>query len=211
MNENVLREGLIVTARAMLDKGLNTGTSGNVSVRCNRGFLITPTGRSGEDCRPEEMSLMAMDGSWQGICAPSSEWRIHRDLYAARPEAGAILHAHSPFATALACQGQNIPAFHYMIARFGGADIRCAPYATFGTQDLSSNAISALEGRSACLLANHGMIVFGRDLRHTLALALEFETLCQQYYRTCLLGAPQILDDAQMAEVMQRFRTYGQG
>ncbi|MGL4410503.1 MAG: class II aldolase/adducin family protein [Zoogloea sp.] len=211
MNENVLREGLIVTARAMLDKGLNTGTSGNVSVRCNRGFLITPTGRSGEDCRPEEMSLMAMDGSWQGICAPSSEWRIHRDLYAARPEAGAILHAHSPFATALACQGQNIPAFHYMIARFGGADIRCAPYATFGTQDLSSNAIGALEGRSACLLANHGMIVFGRDLRHTLALALEFETLCQQYYRTCLLGAPQILDDAQMAEVMQRFRTYGQG
>ena len=143
MNENVLREGLIVTARAMLDKGLNTGTSGNVSVRCNRGFLITPTGRSGEDCRPEEMSLMAMDGSWQGICAPSSEWRIHRDLYAARPEAGAILHAHSPFATALACQGQNIPAFHYMIARFGGADIRCAPYATFGTQALSSTVRSS--------------------------------------------------------------------
>jgi L-fuculose-phosphate aldolase len=210
MNENVLREGLIVTARAMLDKGLNTGTSGNVSVRCNRGFLITPTGRSGEDCRPEEMSLMAMDGSWQGICAPSSEWRIHRDLYAARPEAGAILHAHSPFATALACQGRDIPAFHYMIARFGGADIRCAPYATFGTQALSSNAITALEGRNACLLANHGMIVFGRDLRHTLALALEFETLCQQYYRTCLLGAPQILDDSQMAEVIQRFSTYGQ-
>ena len=210
MNENVLREGLLATARSMAASGLNAGTAGNASVRCARGFLITPSGRPYEDCCADDMALVAMDGSWTGLYAPSSEWRIHRDLFAARPEAGAVLHAHSPFATALACHRRDIPAFHYMIARFGGDSIRCAPYATFGTQALSAAALSALEGRNACLLANHGMLVFGEDLRHTLALAIEFETLCEQYWRACQLGAPVVLSATEMTEVVARFRSYGQ-
>ena len=120
-----------------------------------------------------------------------------------------MLHAHSPFATALACLRRNIPAFHYMIARFGGTDIRCAPYATFGTQALSDGALEALEGRNACLLANHGMVVFGTDLRRTLALAIEFETLCEQYWRACQLGTPTILSASEMDEVIERFKSYG--
>lgn len=209
MNENVLREGLLATARSMVSSGLNAGTAGNASVRCARGFLITPTGRDYDDCSAADMALVAMDGSWQGPFAPSSEWRFHRDIFAAHPEAGAVLHAHSSFATALACHRRTIPAFHYMIARFGGDDIRCAPYATFGTQALSDGALAALEGRSACLLANHGMLVFGADLRRTLALAIEFETLCEHYWRACQLGTPSILSEAEMAEVMIRFTTYG--
>ncbi|MBS0354299.1 MAG: class II aldolase/adducin family protein [Proteobacteria bacterium] len=210
MNENVLREGLLATARSMAASGLNAGTAGNASVRCARGFLITPSGRPYEDCSGDDMALVAMDGSWTGPYAPSSEWRIHRDIFAARPEAGAVLHAHSPFATALACHRRDIPAFHYMIARFGGDSIRCAPYATFGTQDLSASAIAALENRNACLLANHGMLVFGADLRHTLALAIEFETLCEQYWRACQLGTPVVLGPGEMAEVITRFKSYGQ-
>ncbi|MBS0369614.1 MAG: class II aldolase/adducin family protein [Proteobacteria bacterium] len=210
MNENVLREGLLATARSMAASGLNAGTAGNASVRCARGFLITPSGRPYEDCSGDDMALVAMDGSWTGPYAPSSEWRIHRDIFIARPEAGAVLHAHSPFATALACHRRDIPAFHYMIARFGGDSIRCAPYATFGTQDLSASAIAALENRNACLLANHGMLVFGEDLRHTLALAIEFETLCEQYWRACQLGTPVVLGPTEMAEVITRFKSYGQ-
>jgi L-fuculose-phosphate aldolase len=210
MNENVLRAGLLATAKAMASSGLNTGTAGNASVRCARGFLITPSGMAYEDCTPDDMALVAMDGSWQGPYAPSSEWRIHRDILAARPEAGAVLHSHAPFATALACHRRPIPAFHYMIARFGGDDIRCAPYATFGTQALSDAALEALHGRSACLLANHGMIVFGRDLRHTLALAIEFETLCEQYWRACQIGTPTLLTATEMAEVTTLFASYGQ-
>jgi len=210
MNENVLRAGLLATSRVMVGSGLTAGTAGNASVRCARGFLITPTGRAHEDCSADDMALMSMDGGSQGPFAPSSEWRIHRDIYAAHPEAGAVLHAHSPFATAIACHRRSIPAFHYMIARFGGSDIRCAPYATFGTQALSDGALKALEQRNACLLANHGMLVFGSDLRHTLALALEFETLCEQYWRACQLGEPSVLSAAEMAEVLELFKAYGQ-
>ena len=210
MNENVLRAGLLATAKAMANCGLNTGTAGNASVRCSRGFLITPSGMAYEDCTPEDMALVAMDGSWRGPYAPSSEWRIHRDILAAHPEAGAILHSHAPFATALACHRHPIPAFHYMIARFGGTDIRCAPYATFGTQALSDGALAALEGRSACLLANHGMLVIGSDLRRALALAVEFESLCAQFWRACQIGTPTLLSDAEMADVLAKFRHYGQ-
>ena len=209
MNENVLRAGLLATAREMVASGLNAGTAGKASVRCARGFLITPTGRAYDELAADDMTLVAMDGSWQGAFAPSSEWRIHRDIYAARPEAGAVLHAHSPFATAIACHRRAIPAFHYMIARFGGTDIRCAPYALFGTQALSDGAIAALDERRACLLANHGMLALGRDLRQTLALALEFETLCEHYWRACQMGTPSILSDLEMAEVIIRFKTYG--
>lgn len=205
-----LRDQLIATARAMQPAGLNRGTSGNVSVRCENGCYITPTGLPYESLTADDIPLMALDGSHVGSCKPSSEWRFHRDLYATRPEVGAVLHAHSPFAVSLACLRREIPPFHYMIARFGGTDVRCAPYATFGTQALSDGAIAALEGRRACLLANHGMLVLGGDLRSTLALAVEFETLCEQYWRACQLGEPHILSGAEMEEVIALFKTYGQ-
>lgn len=209
ITETTLRERLFATARAMGAAGLNVGTAGNASVRCAAGFLITPSGVPAEACTAADMVLVDYHGNHRSALAPSSEWQLHRDIYVARADAGAILHAHSPFATALACQRRAIPAFHYMIARFGGTDVRCAPYATFGTAALSAATVSALDGRSACLLANHGMVVFGRDLAHALAQAIEFETLCEQYWRTLQLGDPVLLSAAEMAEVIDRFRWYG--
>lgn len=209
-----LRCALLDTARAMQAQGLNRGTAGNVSVRYaaddDTGFLITPTGVDNQSATAGDMVAMTFDGSHAGRLLPSSEWRFHRDIYVQRAEAGAIVHAHSPFATALACQGRAIPAFHYMIARFGGADVRCARYATFGTQALSDAALEALDGRCACLLANHGMLAFGRDLPHALALAVEFETLCEQYWRTLQIGPPQILGGDEMRLIVEKFSTYGQ-
>ena len=205
-----LRVQLIATARAMQPAGLNRGTSGNVSVRCGESFYITPTGLPYESLLADDIPLMALDGSHEGRCKPSSEWRFHRDLYAARPEVGAVLHAHSPFAVSLACQRRAIPPFHYMIARFGGETIRCADYAIFGSQALSTAAMSALQDRKACLLANHGLLVAGRDLAEALALAVELEELCEQYWRTCQLGEPVLLSAAEMAAVIEKFRSYGQ-
>ncbi|MDY0011627.1 MAG: class II aldolase/adducin family protein [Rhodocyclaceae bacterium] len=210
MNDAELRSQLLAAARGMASARLNVGTAGNASVRAPGGFLITPTGIPAETCQLQDLVAVTLAGEAEGRRAPSSEWRFHRDIYAARPEAGAVLHAHSPFATALACQGRDIPAFHYMIARFGGDTVRCAPYATFGTQALSSHALAALAGRRACLLAHHGMLVFGRDPAHALDLAIELETLCEHYWRTCLLGPPTILDSAQMTEVLEKFQGYGQ-
>jgi L-fuculose-phosphate aldolase len=159
---------------------------------------------------PDDLVFMDMNGSSRGPRKPSSEWRFHRDIYAARPEAGAILHAHSPFATSLACLRRDIPPFHYMIARFGGDTLRCAEYATFGTQALSAAALAALQDRRACLLANHGMLVFGRDLEQALDLGVELEALCEQYWRACQLGQPVLLDAAEMAVVLDKFAAYGQ-
>ena len=172
-------------------------------------MLISPSGLPAERCRPQDMVEVDSDGAYAGPLAPSSEWKLHHDIYAAFPAAGAVLHAHSPFATALACQRIEIPPFHYMIARFGGTTVRCARYATFGTQALSDATVAALQDRNACLLANHGMVVYGRDLGHALALAIEFETLCAQYWRTLQLGDPVLLSDAEMAEVIERFKWYG--
>ena len=209
ITETTLRDELLATALAMGDAGLNVGTSGNASVRWGTQMLITPSGIAAAACTAADMVELDDDGSYASPLAPSSEWQLHRDIYAACPDAGAILHAHSPFATALACQRMGIPPFHYMIARFGGSDVRCAPYATFGTQALSDAAVAALAERSACLLANHGMVVFGRDLAHALAQAIEFETLCEQYWRTLQLGKPVLLSTQEMAEVIERFRWYG--
>ncbi len=218
-----LRIALLDTLRAMGVAGLNVGTAGNASVRLNAAqtrttidhahapvpMLITPSGLAAERCGAQDMARVDTDGRAHGPFAPSSEWQLHRDIYAAFPAAGAVLHAHSPFATALACQRIDIPPFHYMIARFGGSSIRCARYATFGTQALSDATIAALHERNACLLANHGMVVFGRDLNQALALAIEFETLCAQYWRSLQLGEPVLLSAAEMAEVIERFRWYG--
>lgn len=209
-----LAEAVLQTARQLNASALNRGAAGNVSARQSdrgaAGFLITPTGMAPESMAASDIVAMDLAGQSQGARRPSSEWRFHRDIYRARPEFGAIIHAHSPFATALACMGLDVPAFHYMIARFGGADVRCASYATFGTQALSDAALRALEGRSACLLAHHGMIVCGQDLRQALALAIEFETLCEQYWRVLQLGTPKLLDAAEMARVLEKFAGYGQ-
>ncbi len=205
-----LRTQLIATARAMQPAGLNRGTSGNVSVRSGEGFYITPTGMAYDRLREDDIPLMALDGSHVGSRKPSSEWRFHRDLYAARPEVGAVLHAHSPFAVSLACLRLDIPPFHYMIARFGGDTIRCAEYAIFGSNFLSTAAMAAMAERKACLLANHGLLVAGRDLDEALALAIELEELCEQYWRACQLGQPVLLTAEEMGAVLEKFKGYGQ-
>ena len=208
-----LRQQLIDAAIHVAHRGLNNGTSGNLSVRAvqdgEAGFLITPTSMPYEDLTPDDIVFIGLDGSHEGVHRnqrkPSTEWRFHLDIYLARPEAGAVLHAHSRFATSLACLRRDIPAFHYMIALFGGDTLRCAEYATFGTQALSDNALKAMQERNACLLANHGMLVFGRDLAHAEYLGSELELLCEQYWRACQLGQPFILDTAEMAVILEKF------
>ncbi len=205
-----LRADLIATARALQPAGLNKGTAGNVSVRDGDGFLITPTGLPYDTLAADDIPRMALDGSHTGRRQPSSEWRFHRDLYAARTEVGAVLHAHSPFAVSLACLRRGIPPFHYMIARFGGDTIRCADYAIFGSAELSTAAMQAMAGRKGCLLANHGLLVAGRDLTEAFALAVELEELCEQYWRACQLDHPVLLTPGEMRAVLERFRGYGQ-
>lgn len=208
--KQALAQTLIQTARAMQPAGLNKGTAGNVSVRDGDGFLITPTGLPYDQLTADDIPQLRLDGSHQGQRKPSSEWRFHRDLYATRPEVGAVLHAHSPFAVSLACLRIEIPPFHYMIARFGGDTIRCADYAIFGSEALSTAALAAMQDRKACLLANHGLLAAGRDLGEALALAIELEELCEQYWRACQLGQPVLLSAAEMAAVLEKFRHYGQ-
>ena len=208
-DDEALATALLGVAYAMVAQRLNVGTSGNVSARHSDGFIVTPSGLPPAHCTAADMVRMTMQGDHAGTRAPSSEWRIHRDIYANVPEAGAVLHAHAPFATAIACLRKEIPPFHYMIAQFGGNNVRCAAYATFGTEALSEKALAALDGRNACLLANHGMLVYGRNLEHALARAVELETLCEQYWRACQLGTPVILSEAEMAEAIARFHSYG--
>ena len=205
-----LRQQVIDTALKMNALGINQGKSGNVSARSNEGFLITPTGLPYEHTTPEDIVFMRLDGSCDGARLPSSEWRFHRDIYAHRPEASAIVHTHSLHATTLACLGRGIPAFHYMVALAGGRDIRCAPYATFGTQQLSDHALLALQDRKACLLAQHGMIAIGAALEKALALAVEVETLAHIYVQALQIGEPAILPDDEMDRVLEKFKTYGQ-
>ena len=209
-----LSAAVLATARAMNARGINRGSAGNVSVRAEldgqSGFIITPTGMAYEDSTAADMVFVALDGTAKGGRKPSSEWRFHRDIYAARADAGTIIHTHSPFATSLACMEAEIGPFHYMIARFGGKTVRCADYATFGSQALSDAMLRALEGRSACLMAHHGMTVLGPDLNKTLDLAVELETLCEQYWRVLQLGGPKLIDDAEMDRVLEKFKSYGQ-
>ena len=203
-----LRHTIVATAREMNALGINRGKSGNVSARIEGGFLVTPSALPYDETDAEDIVSIDAAGKATGRRRPSSEWRFHHDIYAARPEVNAIVHTHSPFATTLACLDLGIPAFHYMIAMAGGNDIRCAPYATFGTQELSDHAVKALEGRKACLLAHHGQIATGETLKAALALAVEVETLAEMYWRTVQVGEPRILDATEMAEVIARFATY---
>jgi L-fuculose-phosphate aldolase len=212
-----LRLQLIHIARTTVARGLNVNKSGNVSVRCVRGstegLLITPTAIAYQDLTEQDLVFVNLrDGRCSGERAPSSEWRLHLDIMRARGEFGAIVHTHSPSATALSCHGLDLPPFHYMIAMCGGPNVRCAPYATFGTQELSDHALAALSDRKACLLRSHGSIGCGNDLAEALAVALELEHLAHIYLLALQVGEPHHLSDAQMQSVMEKFRTsYGQG
>lgn len=206
---DALRQELIAAAQRLVTSGLTRNTSGNISQRVTGGFLVTPTGMPYETLESADIVFVDAVGEAFGRRLPSSEWRIHFDLFAARPEIGVVLHAHSPFCTSLACLGRGIPAFHYMVAVLGGADVRCSGYATFGTEELSRLAVAALEDRKACLLANHGMIALGRDFADAFKLGIELETLAEMYWRALQVGDPVILDAAEMARVIEKFRTYG--
>ncbi len=204
------RRALIAACCELTRQGLTHGTSGNISLRRDQQhFFISPTGMAYDSMEPEDVALMDLTGRWFGQRRPSSEWRFHRDILRKRSDVGAIVHTHSRHATALACTGRGIPAFHYMVAVAGGIDIRCAPYFTFGTQQLSDAALAALEGRRACLLANHGSIAVGANLPAALKLAGEVENLAAQYCAALALGEPIILSDAEMAGVLEKFRSYG--
>ncbi|MEH6476426.1 MAG: class II aldolase/adducin family protein [Sneathiella sp.] len=207
---NTLKQQLLNTARAMNEAGLNQGSAGNVSVRVPDGFLITPTGMLYEDCTFTDMVHMSMDGDVFGSLKPSSEWRFHRDLYANRPDAEAVVHVHSSFATTLACVGDDIPSFHYMIAVAGGKTIRCTPYYTFGTQELSNAVVDAMVDRKACLMGNHGMLAMGPDLKQALAMAVEVEKLCEIYWRVLQVGGGKLIGDKEMDHILNKFETYGQ-
>lgn len=211
-NEVGLRIALIKTCLAMSSNGLTFGTSGNASVRLDDDtILITPSAVPYETLQPEDIAALRLDGTYYGRCVPSSEWRFHRDILAGRTSADAVVHTHSPFATALACRNQSIPAFHYMVAVAGGPDIRCAPYATFGTQALSEAVLTALNERSACLMANHGQIALGKDLSSALKLAGEVETLAAMYWRSQQGGTPDLLEPNEMGRVLNKFERYGTG
>ena len=204
------REDLIHACRELTRLGLTHGKSGNISVRVDaQRFFVSPTGMAYDALEPGDIPVMDMGGRWYGRRRPSSEWRFHLDILKSRPEVNAIVHVHSPKATALACTGRGIPAFHYMVAVAGGPDIRCAPYHTFGSQELSSAAAAALDGRLACLLANHGLITLGADLRSAVALAGEVESLAAQYCEALNLGQVRILDDREMNRVLEKFSLYG--
>jgi len=205
-----LCRSLVTACRELARRGLTPGTSGNVSLRRDaRGFFVSPTGLSYEALDASDIPLVTFDGHWFGRRRPSSEWRFHRDILASRREIGAVVHTHSRQATALACTGRSIPAFHYMVAVAGGADIRCAPYHTFGSQALSQAALAALEGRRACLLAHHGVIALGADIESALGLAAEVEDLAGKYCTALALGGVGTLDADEMARVIEKFRTYG--
>jgi L-fuculose-phosphate aldolase len=205
-----MQEAVISACRELTRLRLTHGTSGNVSLRRDeRQFFVSPTGMSYDALEADDIPLVDLDGRWFGRRLPSSEWRFHRDIFKSRDDVGAIVHTHSMNATALACTGRGIPAFHYMVAVAGGADIRCAPYYTFGTQALSDAAVAALEDRKACLLANHGIIAVGADLPAALALAGEVENLAAQYCAALALGDVRILDEIEMRPVLDKFHTYG--
>ena len=207
--ESALRIALVAAARSLTTQGLNRGTSGNIGVRLKTSFLITPSGVSADELSPEAMVEMDFSGATVGPGKPSSEWRFHRDIFVARAEIGAVVHTHSRYATTLACLQREIPAFHYMIARAGGDSVRCTPYAIFGSQALSDLALQALENRKACLLGNHGLIALGFDLADALAMAVEVESLCEQYWSALQLGEPKLLSGRQMQAVLEKFKDYG--
>ena len=212
MSEAILRQGLVDTMRAMAALGLNRGTSGNVSARFGQGMLVTPSGVVPDELTPETMVYVDAEGRpAPDALKPSSEWRMHQGLYARRPDVAAVVHCHARHATILACAGRPIPPTHYMVAVGGKAQVPLAPYATFGTDALAEGVARTLDGGSACLMANHGLIVASTSLERALAIAEEVEEQAAVYWGTLAIGGPNVLSDDQMAEVLEQFRSYGQG
>ena len=212
MDETALRAAIVQAARSMNALGINQGTSGNISARLGDAMLITPSATPYDQMRPEDVAAMPLDGergAWSGPLKPSTEWRFHLDILRGRPDAGAVVHTHATYCTTLAILRRPIPAVHYMMAAFGGTDVRCAPYATFGTAELASHTLAALDGRNACLLANHGMVVVGASLVKAMWLAVELETIARQYYLSLQIGQPHVLSDAEIADTARSFSTYG--
>ncbi len=211
--ELALRQRIIDLCREMNRSGLNQGTSGNISARLGDRMLLTPSATPYDAMVPEMIVSMPLssDGTaWDGPLKPSTEWRFHRDILRARPEIGAVVHAHPIYATTLAITRRPIPACHYMVAVFGGRDVRCGPYARYGTPELSRIVLAALENRTACLLANHGTLALGDTLDRAMWRAVELETLAKQYFNSLLLpGGPVILSDAEVDEVLAGFAGYG--
>ena len=214
--ERKLRAGIVEKGRWMNEAGLNQGTSGNLSARCGDAMLITPTAIPYETMKPAMIAKMPIDGeygAWEGPIVPSTEWRFHLDILKARPDVNAIVHTHSTYATVLGIARKRIPACHYMVAVFGGNDVRVANYATYGTKALATNVLKALEGRNGCLIANHGMIAAGKDLDHAMWLAVELETLARQYFLSLqVAGGPFILSDSAIEDTRRSMQSgYGQG
>jgi len=212
-DESALRRAIVATSLEMERLGINQGTSGNVSARYREGLLITPSGVSARELDEKQIVWLPLDitddAELLRMERPSSEWRIHRDILRARGDINAVVHTHSIAATAVAIHGRDIPALHYMVAAAGGKSIRCAPYAVFGSQQLSDHALAALDDRRACLLAHHGVIALGADLARAVWLAHEVEVLAKQYLLALQIGAPPLLSDEQMDEVLEKFKTYG--
>lgn len=210
-DEAEARAGVVETARAMSRRGLSPGRSGNVSRRWGRGMLITPSGMTYDGMKAADIVFVSEDGSVPaGQRRPSSEWRFHSAAYATRPDMNAIVHAHSVHAVVLSCAHKPIPAFHYMVAVAGGANIPCVPYATFGTEELAGHVASGLTARNACLMANHGQIALGVSLAEALELAADVEVLAEQYCKLLAIGEPRLLSDADMTRVLAQFSDYGQ-
>lgn len=209
--ERALRHQIVEVSQAMAARGLNRGTSGNVSARLPDGLLVTPSGVTPDRLSADAIVRLDVDGrAAAGALKPSSEWRMHAGLYARRPDMNAVVHCHSRHATILACAGRPIPAFHYMVAVGGKSLIPLAPYRTFGTAELAQAVAEALDGGFACLMANHGQIVGAATLAKALAIAEEVEEQAAVYWGALAIGGPNILDDVQMAEVFAQFKGYGQ-
>ena len=213
-DEAEIRSSIIAQCRAMNASGLNQGTSGNISARHGETMLITPSAIPYDAMTPDMIAAMPIAGeygAWEGPKKPSSEWRFHLDILRARPEVGAIVHTHSTFCTSLSIARMGIPAVHYMIAHFGGPDIRCADYALYGSAELSAHVLKAMEGRNGCLLANHGMIAAGKNLAQAMWLAVELETLARQYWHALQIGKPVLLSDREVREAAEKFGVTGYG
>jgi L-fuculose-phosphate aldolase len=212
MSELDVRKEIVEACREMNRSGLNQGTSGNISVRFGDYMLITPSATPYDIMQPSDIAAMPLDkdyGSWSGPRKPSVEWRFHLDILRSRKDAGSVVHAHATYCTVLAMARKPIPACHYMIAAFGGTDVRVSDYAMFGTAELSAVALKALEGRTACLLANHGMIATGSSLAKAMWTAVELETIARQYVLSLTIGGPVLLSDQDIADVMPGFAAYG--
>ncbi|CDX54304.1 L-fuculose-1-phosphate aldolase [Mesorhizobium plurifarium] len=211
MKDQSMRRSLVDATRSIASKGLNSGTSGNISLRLREGgMLITPTGISPEKLDASAMVEMTLEGRWDGDFRPSSEWNMHAAVYRAFPQAQAVVHAHPDHCVALSCLRQGLPAFHYMIASFGGDDVPCSDYAPFATADLAGAVVRTLAERNACLIANHGMIAYGPDLATALARTEKLETLARQYMIASMMGRPVMLTADELSVVKDRYKTYGQ-